>query len=142
MAELSPERRQQIRERIEKSTQGPWGLRPYDVRTMGYDIAGKVLGMEKPIRGVSIPSGHPGGYTWITTACEMNAEFIAAARQDVPDLLAALEQVEQERDEARKLAREATNGWATYATRRIEHDDIRRLHNALDALKPKVPDAE
>jgi hypothetical protein len=40
-----------------------------------------------------------------------------------------------ERDEARKLARQATNGWACYATREVEHDDIARIHRVLDAME-------
>jgi hypothetical protein len=32
-----------------------------------------------------------------------------------------------------KLAREATNGWACYAKRQIEHNEIARLHAALNA---------
>lgn len=32
------------------------------------------------------------------------------------------------------LAREATNGWACYAKRNIELDEIYRLHRALDAI--------
>jgi len=34
-----------------------------------------------------------------------------------------------------RLAKEATNGWACYATRKIEHDEIARLHRAIDALE-------
>lgn len=33
-----------------------------------------------------------------------------------------------------KLAKEATNGWACYAKRKIEHDDIARLHREIDAI--------
>ena len=36
--------------------------------------------------------------------------------------------------EALSLAKQATNGWACYATRKIEHDEIARLHGAIDEL--------
>ena len=35
----------------------------------------------------------------------------------------------------KRLAREATNGWACYAKRKIEHDDISRIHRALDHIE-------
>jgi len=38
-----------------------------------------------------------------------------------------------ERDEARTLARQAVNGWACYAKRNAEHDEIAEIHAALDA---------
>lgn len=37
-------------------------------------------------------------------------------------------------NEALRLAKEATNGWACYAKRKIEHDEIARLHREIDAL--------
>ena len=37
-------------------------------------------------------------------------------------------------DAALRLAREATNGWACYAKRKIELDEIARLHRELDAV--------
>lgn len=88
-----------------------------------------------------------------------NADFIARAIEDVPYLLERLQAIEAERveqcrlkelanDECREqrsraevaeaecgrlrlLATEATNGWACYAKREIEHAEIARLHQAL-----------
>ena len=37
-----------------------------------------------------------------------------------------------------RLAKEATNGWACYAKRKIEHDDIARLHREIDAASKPV----
>jgi hypothetical protein len=37
------------------------------------------------------------------------------------------------------LAKEATNGWACYAKRKIEHDEIARLHREIAALGPSTP---
>lgn len=42
--------------------------------------------------------------------------------------------LEAENARLRKLAKEATNGWACYATRTIEHDEIARLHREIDAV--------
>jgi len=47
---------------------------------------------------------------------------------------------EWQRDTFRRLAKEATNGWACYATRDIEHKEISQLHREIDALM-LVPDA-
>lgn len=33
----------------------------------------------------------------------------------------------------RTIARQAANGWACYATRKREYDEIARLHEAIDA---------
>ena len=40
---------------------------------------------------------------------------------------------------ALRLAAEATNGWACYAKRDIEHRDIARLHQAIAALRGGQP---
>ncbi len=42
-------------------------------------------------------------------------------------------------EELRRLAKEATNGWACFAKRNCEHDEITRLHKAIDAAEPVVP---
>ncbi len=34
---------------------------------------------------------------------------------------------------ALRLAKHATNGWACYAKRKVEHDEIARLHREIDA---------
>lgn len=38
-------------------------------------------------------------------------------------------------EQAIRLALEATNGWACYAQRQIEHDEISRLHREIAALR-------
>lgn len=76
-------------ELAEKATPGPWATRPYDLRdwTTGKCVnTDAALGLDHPIRGVARPTGND-GYNWVTTACERNAEFIAAAN---PDTLRAL----------------------------------------------------
>ena len=36
--------------------------------------------------------------------------------------------------EALSLAKQATNGWACHAKRKIEHDEIARLHEAIEVI--------
>lgn len=94
-----------LRALAEHATPGPWETRPYDLRQW---TIGKCLGTDEnlgnghPIRGVAVCDRPPSGYTWITTACEKNAEFIAAAREAVPALLAEIERLTRERDALNK----------------------------------------
>ncbi len=64
-------------------------------------------------------------------------ELIAAVRAERPSSVHL--------DRALSLARQATNGWAVYAKRACEHDDIARLHRELDAIEaslaPQTPEA-
>ena len=53
------------------------------------------------------------------------------------DLLDRAEAAEATIARLRELAKEATNGWACYAKRKIEHDDIARIHREIDALGGK-----
>jgi hypothetical protein len=54
-----------------------------------------------------------------------------------PQLRAAMSAVIAQRDELLRLAKEATNGWACYAKRQIEHDEIARLHAAIARVEGK-----
>jgi hypothetical protein len=45
-----------------------------------------------------------------------------------------LDKVTAQRDQLLRLAKEATNGWACYATRKIEHDEIARLHREIEGV--------
>lgn len=53
-------------------------------------------------------------------------------------LLSLVSSLMQERETLRRLAKEATNGWACYARTNREHDDIARLHKEID-LVPSPP---
>lgn len=44
-----------------------------------------------------------------------------------------------ERDTALRIAAEATNGWACFAKRQSEHDDIARLHREISTLQEPRP---
>ena len=50
------------------------------------------------------------------------------------EMSAWVQKIEHERDEALRIAKEATNGWACYARTKKEHDEIARLHRAIDSL--------
>ena len=81
-----------------------------------------------------------------TTTQRITAERFAKASQAVylaceasvaDDLSAMLRQAaatERALQQTRTLALEAVNGWACYAKRKIEHDDISRIHAALRLL--------
>lgn len=47
---------------------------------------------------------------------------------------AEIHRLQEELEKTLRLAKEATNGWACYATRQSEHDEIARLHQAIDAI--------
>ena len=40
---------------------------------------------------------------------------------------------------ALRLAKEATNGWAVYAKRKAEHDNIAQLHKEIAAIEREMP---
>lgn len=52
---------------------------------------------------------------------------------------AAAQQERARLAEALRLATEATNGWACYAKRKIEHNDIARLHREISAVASHPP---
>lgn len=73
----------------------------------------------------------------ISAELRREARFSLASRHVVRLLLRAAEAVEAAEaraDQLRRLAKEATNGWACYAKRKIEHEDIARLHHEIDAV--------
>lgn len=82
---MTGERLREIRQRLEKATEGPWGCFDYGSYTGYWNVdcnlpdALPVAMLGKSHSGY----GKPG-------ESEANARFIAAARQDIPDLLAAL----------------------------------------------------
>jgi hypothetical protein len=45
------------------------------------------------------------------------------------------QKIRDERDALLRLAKHATNGWACYASRKIEHDEIARLHRDIAAVE-------
>lgn len=45
-------------------------------------------------------------------------------------------------EQLRRLAKQATNGWACYAKTKREHDDIARLHGEIDAIVDQTDASE
>ena len=75
---MMPDRLEEIRQRAEKATPGPW----------------ETSRLQNGIVVVTMPykNGHPGwvGAEWYGSSAEANAEFTAAARSDLPYLLRRL----------------------------------------------------
>lgn len=71
--------------------------------------------------------------------CDTLLKRFVARAESAEEALAALrstvDQIAQERDDALRLAKQAVNGWACYARRKLEHDEIARLHAAIDELR-------
>lgn len=71
---------------------------------------------------------------WIVAA-EARADQAKRKRDDQVRMFSAdLRRRTEERDRLRRLAKEATNGWASYARTKLEHNEIARLHREIDAL--------
>lgn len=89
---MTPERIEEIRKREEKATPGPWCAdtgSPEDCVVFAGD--GKFLGNVGSDHMVPV---HPEGASIMFDVDINNCDFIAQARQDIPDLLAALAQRE------------------------------------------------
>lgn len=82
--------REAIRQRAEKSSDGPWYV---EAKRPGHDHDARVYG--RGSWGVCKPTGQSQAQR------EADAEFIANARKDIPALLAALDALEAERDDAK-----------------------------------------
>lgn len=96
---MTPEQREAIKARADKATAGPWAYRPQE-----YDDWGWVRGNDGIVATARNPDVHLDDFFKFRNEnrdpYESNASFIAHARQDIPDLLAALEAAERERDKA------------------------------------------
>ena len=105
---------QEITELLAKITPGEWVIRPFEASYV--DRTSLVL--VKPVRAVAVAEGD--GHRWITTACELNAEAIAA----MPRLLRqAAAEIEGLRREIQKVADDLT----------AENEDAHERLNAAEA---------
>lgn len=84
MPEMSRERLEQIRRRCEAATEGPWGWDGHDLERSG-EFYSEVLTHEVDCGAFCL------GGRVRQTAFPHDRDFIAAARTDVPDLLAHIE---------------------------------------------------
>lgn len=116
---MDGERRAAIKARCEAATPGPWAAIVRDVEGtladedgfLGFDVAGP-------------PEAMRGQF-----ACGTDAVFMAAARQDVPDLLTALEEQEARNQE---LSRRLALAWSTNNAMEAERQG--KLSAMLDGL--------
>ncbi len=87
---MTPKQLEQIKARAAKATKGPWRVHSVDdtcVTSADHDICSTCSEAE---------AEREDGYNIEYERMEADAEFIAHARQDIPDLIAALE-AERER---------------------------------------------
>lgn len=129
---LSPERRQAIQERAEKATEGPW---VQDVLLVRDDENGVLRTIAHCTRWYNAQPR--------PEEAEANAEFIAHARQDIPDLLAEVSRLTaalEERDKTiEQLVEQLHAGLADYADAKSalaqQAEDVTRLKAALEAVR-------
>ena len=135
---MTPDRLQEIRQRLEKATPGKWEKRPGNVE--GTDRGQPLLKRDgTPIHAVAIRGATEHSWTWITTACERNVDFIAHAPQDIADLLAALATAEAEgRRQGIKAALDAVSGEALEDPNELDAGDNayrQAINDAYDAVR-------
>lgn len=137
-----------IRARLAKRTPGQWEKRPGDVS--GTDRGQPLLKRDgTPIHAVAIRGEHPHTWTWITTACETNVDFIAHAPDDIQTLLGLLATERQQHTEeivfhngvSDILTSDLADARTLLASLTEERDaarkDIERFRAELDAYNQK-----
>ena len=92
---LTPERLKEIKQRAERATKGPWGVRHLCSGCTPEDDEGAGLGLEL--------IGPPQPWLEGQFARAADAQFCAHARDDIPDLVAEVERLWELRDELRGL---------------------------------------
>ena len=105
---LAPERLREIEEREQKATKGPWVVKEYDGGHKGVNVKTDPHDLASWPQTIFAPhvqyDGFGSGGAVIT-----DADFIAHARKDIPDLLAEVKRLQGERDEA--LQANQTTTW-------------------------------
>ena len=129
---MDSERIEQIRERVAKATEGPWEVHHISVRGGNENCT------------VVSPSGDAELGNWFVSASQWptDAAFIAHARQDIPDLLAALtaaneraERAEAENERLRSALTEIRDQESCEVNMgNYDDDNVRNLNNAYIAV--------
>jgi hypothetical protein len=88
---LTPARLAEIRQRAAHATEGPWAIWR-DLDHQGFITVGDATGVIPEGAAYTEGPSNPTAHVYI----EEDAEFIAAARADVPDLLAEIERLTAE----------------------------------------------
>ena len=93
MTVMTPERLAEIRVRAEAATQGPWEAQDYSADP-GDEVSCITAGEPGTMRQRAV--AYAIAYSWTTPeSCAADATFIAAARTDVPDLVAEIERLRE-----------------------------------------------
>lgn len=159
--DASPDWMQEARERCDAATPGPWRRLP-DMSVVEAEEDGSLVADTDP---TAIQYGTPqaSDAATIVAQAHANAEFIAAARDDLPRALDEIERLRQlseavqgqaqnlgnciiERDTLRARVRELESGWSSAVRALAAADalaDSARLHSNHDCLCiPKCRDRE
>jgi hypothetical protein len=116
-ARLTAEQVAAIQARCDKATEGPWAWEWIAEKSnewavgeawdnKGAKLAGRTDRLEETIIERRLVGLNESGH-----AVAADADFIAHARQDVPDLLAALAQAEREREDAERKFQRSQQRW-------------------------------
>ena len=113
MAEMTPERIAEIRQREQQATKGPWYVEhDADCREYG-PIIEFPWGLVGPTNvgaatmGEDYKQRYGHKVSEISELTENDAQFLAHARQDIPDLLAEVRRLQAERDRLREALTES-----------------------------------
>ena len=133
----TPERLEEIRERVESASPEPWhfATAPHDptTQTKAEFVVG-ALNKCRPVPSLwtcwaAVPKGTPDDYiipalTGDGPTSESNARFIAHARSDVPDLLAEIAELRATLNDAHDGGNKAAKYWRELQDARRENADL------------------
>jgi len=108
-----------IRSRLKTASDGPWSVRRIP---NSYESAAGDRHTHPCVRGFRVPRRL---YNLAWQQCEHDAEFMAQARQDVPNLLAEVEHLRATLDEVQNAVQELTKRGS------VSPDDLARLDQYL-----------
>jgi hypothetical protein len=137
MTDITPERLAQIKARADKATAGPWDeIRGNTVRAVKGDFAVPIFESLAPI------DWHKNKRLTDGVMCKAysdevnNAAFIASARQDIPDLIAALEAAQAENANLRAGLDASKSAFKNF--HRMLCDRFEYTHDAVDWQRDQV----
>ena len=130
---LPPDRRAEIERREKAATLGPWEACKTDLRCLieagVYSNGIRIAGMIAPLRKLE-------------QYRDANAEFIAHARTDIPDLLREVKRQAGEIEMLKVAIHEGREKWTRALNGKAEAEAARDLlQSRLDALPGKIMDA-
>ena len=122
---MTPERLKEIKARCEAATEGPW-----DNNTMYCAVVGRTMinyGLDERLDVFVVMAKYKGDVALVSnirpeSEQKANGQFIAHARQDLPDSTAEIERLQAREDEWAKLLKSANN-------------DVERLNEYINTLQ-------